>query len=45
MFPFDTAAVAGDLLVLSLVRNRMVMMSQIDGIVVNNAMKKMRGVS
>lgn len=39
------AAAAADDVLLSLVRNRMVMISQIDGIVVNIAMKKMRGVS
>lgn len=39
------AAAADDVLLLSLARKRMVTISQIDGIVVNNAMKKMRGVS
>ena len=44
----DTAAAADaadDVLLLSLARKRLVTISQIDGIVVNNAMKKMRGVS
>lgn len=39
------SAAAGDDVVLSLVRNRMVMISKTDGIVVDNPMKKMRGVS
>ena len=43
--PEATAAVDEDDVLLSRVRNRIDMMSQIDGIVVNNAMKNISGVS